>query len=133
MIGPFLVFFKKSKTKLKIYSNLEFCTQEKRKFLIEKLLILVCIFQGKSKQGQFALDTSVKAITYYKDFFGVSYPLPKYDCIAIADFQMGAMENWGLVTFRETAVLVDPENTSAKAKQWIAIGIYRNSWCARIF
>ena len=90
-----------------------------------KLLILVylCIFQGKSKQGQFALDTSVKSINYYKDFFGVSYPLPKYDCIAIADFSMGAMENWGLVTFRETAVLVDPENTSAKAKQWIAIGI----------
>ena len=71
-------------------------------------------FQGKTKQGQFALDTSVKSITYYKDFFGVSYPLPKYDCIAIADFQSGAMENWGLVTFRETAVLVDPTNTSQK-------------------
>ena len=79
-------------------------------------------FQGKTKQGQFALDTSVKSITYYKEFFGVSYPLPKYDCIAIADFQMGAMENWGLVTFRETAVLVDPTNTSQKTKQWVAIG-----------
>ena len=87
------------------------------------ILVYLCIFQGKSKQGQFALDTSVKSINYYKDFFGVSYPLPKYDCIAIADFSMGAMENWGLVTFRETTVLVDPENTSAKAKQWIAIGI----------
>ena len=45
----------------------------------------------------------------------------RYDCIAIADFQMGAMENWGLVTFRETAVLVDPKNTSAKTKQWVNI------------
>ena len=44
---------------------------------------------GKTAQGQFALDTSVKAIDYYKDFFGVAYPLPKYDCIAIADFEMG--------------------------------------------
>ena len=44
----------------------------------------------------------------------------RYDCIAIADFQMGAMENWGLVTFRETAVLVDPKNTSAKTKQWVS-------------
>merc|ERR1719273_2743478 len=41
--------------------------------------------------------------------------------IAIADFQMGAMENWGLVTFRETAVLVDSKNTSQKTKQWVAI------------
>ena len=76
---------------------------------------------GKTEQGKFTLDTSVKAISYYTDFFGVSYPLPKYDCIAIADFQMGAMENWGLVTFRETAVLVDPKNTSAQTKQWVAI------------
>ena len=60
------------------------------------------------------MDTSVKAITYYKDVFGVSYPLPKYDCIAIADFHMGAMENWGLVVFSETAVLVDSKNTSQK-------------------
>ena len=85
--------------------------------------ILVSVYtpMGKTEQGKFALDTSIKAITYYKDFFGVPYPLPKYDCIAIADFQMGAMENWGLVTFRETAVLVDPKNTSASTKQWVAI------------
>ena len=76
---------------------------------------------GKKEQGQFALQTSAKAITYYKDFFGISYPLKKYDCIAIADFQCGAMENWGLVTFRESAVLVDPSNSSAGTKQWVAI------------
>ena len=39
---------------------------------------------------------------------------------------MGAMENWGLVTFRETAVLVDPKNTSAKTKQWV--NIFENSY-----
>ena len=87
------------------------------------------IFQGKTKQGDFALETSVKAITYYKDFFGVPYPLPKYDCIAISDFSCGAMENWGLVTFRETAVLCDSQNTSAKAKQWIAIGSFLKLHC----
>jgi len=76
---------------------------------------------GKTEQGKFALQTSIRSIEYYKEFFGVEYPLPKYDCIAIADFQMGAMENWGLVTFRETAVLVDPKNTSARTKQWVAI------------
>ena len=53
-------------------------------------------------------------------FFIECFFLFRYDCIAIADFQMGAMENWGLVTFRETAVLVDPKNTSAKTKQWVS-------------
>ena len=76
---------------------------------------------GKTEQGKFALDTSIRALEYYTDFFDVAYPLPKYDCIAIADFQMGAMENWGLVTYRESCILVDPKNTSSASKQWIAI------------
>ena len=76
---------------------------------------------GKTEQGRFALETSKRAIQFYNDFFGVPYPLKKYDCIAIADFQCGAMENWGLVTFRESAVLADPANTSSSSKQWIAI------------
>ena len=76
---------------------------------------------GKTEQGTFALESSKRAIQFYNDFFGVHYPLKKYDCIAIADFQCGAMENWGLVTFRESAVLADPANTSSSAKQWIAI------------
>jgi len=76
---------------------------------------------GKTEQGRFALETSKRAIQFYNDFFGVPYPLEKYDCIAIADFQCGAMENWGLVTFRESAVLADPANTSSSSKQWIAI------------
>ena len=76
---------------------------------------------GKTEQGRFALESSKRAIQFYNDFFGVPYPLKKYDCIAIADFQCGAMENWGLVTFRESAVLADPANTSSSSKQWIAI------------
>jgi aminopeptidase N len=42
---------------------------------------------------------------------------------------MGAMENWGLVTFRETAVLVDPKNTSAKTKQWVSKSVLMNKYC----
>jgi puromycin-sensitive aminopeptidase len=87
----------------------------------EGTLVRVYTPMGKTEQGKFALDTIVKAMTFYIDFFGVSYPLPKYDNIAIADFPIGAMENWGLVTFRETAILVDPENTAASNKQYVAI------------
>lgn len=56
--------------------------------------------KGKLDQGDFALVASKRALEYYTEFFDVKYPLPKYDCIAIPDFQCGAMENWGLVTYR---------------------------------
>ncbi|XP_071496588.1 puromycin-sensitive aminopeptidase-like [Diadema antillarum] len=76
---------------------------------------------GKKEQGDFALEVAVKTLPFYKDYFNIAYPLPKIDLIAIPDFAAGAMENWGLVTYRETALLVDPKNSSAKAKQWVAI------------
>lgn len=76
---------------------------------------------GKTEQGKFALDASIRSLEFYTEFFDVKYPLPKYDCIAVADFECGAMENWGLVTYRETCILMDPANTSAANKQWIAI------------
>ncbi|RUS74701.1 hypothetical protein EGW08_017531, partial [Elysia chlorotica] len=76
---------------------------------------------GKSEQGNFALDVAVKTLPFYNDYFGIAYPLPKVDLIAIPDFSAGAMENWGLITYRETALLVDPENSSARCKQWVAL------------
>lgn len=76
---------------------------------------------GKKEQGRFALHVATKVLPYYKEYFNIAYPLPKIDLIAIADFSAGAMENWGLVTYRETCLLVDPENTSAIRKQWIAL------------
>ena len=76
--------------------------------------------RGKEAQGQFALDTSVKLLSFFNDYFGIPYPLPKLDHLAIPDFAAGAMENWGCVTYRETALLVDPENSSAGTRQRVA-------------
>ncbi|KAK3768872.1 hypothetical protein RRG08_021880 [Elysia crispata] len=76
---------------------------------------------GKSEQGNFALDVAVKTLPFYNNYFGIAYPLPKVDLIAIPDFSAGAMENWGLITYRETALLVDAENSSARIKQWVAL------------
>lgn len=78
---------------------------------------------GKKEQGRFALKVATKVLPYYNDYFKISYPLPKMDLIAIADFSAGAMENWGLVTYRETFVLVDPDNTSLIRKQSIALTV----------
>ncbi|PWA30734.1 hypothetical protein CCH79_00009263 [Gambusia affinis] len=72
---------------------------------------------GKAEQGKFALET----LPFYKDYFSVPYPLPKIDLIAIADFAAGAMENWGLVTYRETALLIDPKNSCSSSRQWVAL------------
>ncbi|KAL1518164.1 hypothetical protein ABEB36_001830 [Hypothenemus hampei] len=85
------------------------------------VLVRVYTPKGKREQGLFALEVATKVLPYYKEYFNIAYPLPKIDLIAIADFSAGAMENWGLVTYRETALLVDPENTSAVSKQWIAL------------
>jgi len=75
---------------------------------------------GKENQASFALDTSVKLLGYFNEYFGIPYPLPKLDHIAIPDFAAGAMENWGAVTYRETALLVDPDNSSAGTRQRVA-------------
>nr|XP_058942473.1 puromycin-sensitive aminopeptidase-like [Pocillopora verrucosa] len=85
------------------------------------VLIRVYTPKGKTIQGQFALEVAQKTLPFYKEYFEISYPLPKMDLIAIPDFAAGAMENWGLVTYRETALLVDPENSSSAAKQWVGL------------
>uniref|UniRef100_A0A915EUB2 Aminopeptidase n=1 Tax=Ditylenchus dipsaci TaxID=166011 RepID=A0A915EUB2_9BILA len=66
--------------------------------------VRVYTIPGKKNQGQFALDLAAKFLDYYSEWFGIPCPLPKCDLIAIPDFSMGAMENWGLVTYREIAL-----------------------------
>ncbi|WCJ29383.1 aminopeptidase M1 [Euphorbia peplus] len=75
---------------------------------------------GKADQGKFALNVAVKTLELYKVYFAVQYPLPKLDMIAIPDFAAGAMENYGLVTYRETALLFDDKHSAAANKQRVA-------------
>ncbi|TWW60283.1 endoplasmic reticulum aminopeptidase 1b [Takifugu flavidus] len=70
----------------------------------------------KIDQTAFALDTAVRLLDFYEDYFDIPYPLPKQDLAAIPDFQSGAMENWGLTTYRETALLYDPDKSSPSDK-----------------
>ncbi|XP_065045657.1 aminopeptidase M1-B-like [Musa acuminata AAA Group] len=78
---------------------------------------------GRSNQGKFALDVAVKALELYIKYFSVPYPLPKLDMVAIPDFAAGAMENYGLVTYREIALLYDELHSSASVKQSVAITV----------
>lgn len=68
----------------------------------------------------FALDVAKRSVEFLEDYFGVAYPLPKIDHVAVPDFSSGAMENWGLVTYREVALLSYPEESSQSAKELIA-------------
>ncbi|XP_033100847.1 endoplasmic reticulum aminopeptidase 1-like [Anneissia japonica] len=71
----------------------------------------------------FSLEVLNKTITYYEDYFGVAYPLPKQDMVAIPDFGAGAMENWGLITYRKVDILYNNKSTSVSQKQRIVIVI----------
>lgn len=69
----------------------------------------------------FSLDVAIKCLEFYNEYFGIDYPLPKCDMVALPDFASGAMENWGLITYREQCMLVDPNNTSLATKQYVAM------------
>ena len=81
------------------------------------VLVRVYTPPGKGVHGDFALKCACKSLDLYDDFFGVPYPLPKLDMVAIPEFAMGAMENWGLVTYREVDVLIDPVKASSQQRQ----------------
>jgi aminopeptidase N len=79
--------------------------------------IRVIATKGNAELGRYALNASAEILKYYNDYFGVPYPLPKLDQIAIPGGFGGAMENWGGITYYESRLLFDPKNSSAETKQ----------------
>lgn len=67
----------------------------------------------------FPLEVAVGSIDFFDEYFGVPYPLPKADHVALPDFSSGAMENWGLITYREIALLVD-KTSSVSMREYVA-------------
>lgn len=85
--------------------------------------VKVGVFATKAHQPKeldFALNIAKRAIEFYEDFYQTPYPLPHSWQLALPDFSAGAMENWGLVTYREAYLLLDPDNTSLDMKQLVA-------------
>lgn len=74
-------------------------------------------------QADFALNITGRILELYEQTFGLPYPLPKLDQIAIPDFVSGAMEHWGLITYRETMLLYNEREASVSNKQRVAIVI----------
>ncbi len=85
--------------------------------------VKVGVFATKAHQAKeldFALDIAKRAIEFYEDFYQTKYPLPHSWQLALPDFSAGAMENWGLVTYREAYLLIDPDNTALDMKRVVA-------------
>ncbi len=85
--------------------------------------IRACATPDKVQLAQFALSGAEFFLHYYDNYFGIKYPMPKLDMIAIPDFEAGAMENFGAITYRETAMLVDEKTASINAKKTVAVDV----------
>ena len=72
------------------------------------------------EHGRFSLELAAKTLKFYEEVFDSKFPLPKMDMIAIPDFSAGAMENWGLVTYRIVDLLLDEKTSGASKKQRVA-------------
>src|ERR1035437_1463019 len=92
------------------------CTEGKQ----DGVPIRACATPDKVKLTKFALDAAKWNLKYYDKYFGVKYPMAKLDMVAIPDFEAGAMENFGCITYRETEMLVDAKDGALPAKKDVA-------------
>ncbi|KAH6608174.1 aminopeptidase 2 [Trichoderma cornu-damae] len=91
-----------------------------RRYNGKQIPVRVYTTRGLKEQGRWALEHAPKIIDYFSDIFGIDYPLPKSDLLAVHEFTHGAMENWGLVTYRTTQLLFDDKTSDARFKNAVA-------------
>ncbi|KAH0542618.1 hypothetical protein FGG08_003026 [Glutinoglossum americanum] len=91
-----------------------------RKYNGRNLPVRVYTTKGLKEQGRFALKNAAQIVDYFSEVFRIDYPLPKVDLLAVHEFTHGAMENWGLITYRTTAVLYDEASSDARYKNRVA-------------
>ncbi|GCB19566.1 alanine/arginine aminopeptidase [Aspergillus awamori] len=91
-----------------------------RKYQGKSIPVRVYTTKGLKEQARFALECAHRTVDYFSEIFEIEYPLPKADLLAVHEFAMGAMENWGLVTYRTTAVLFDEGKSDTRYKNRIA-------------
>ena len=95
-------------------------TFTERKYSGKQLPVRVYTTPGYKERGQLGAEVSAKVVDFYSDIFQLEYPLPKIDLLAVHEFSHGAMENWGLITYRITAILFDPKTSDAQYKKRVA-------------
>ncbi len=96
--------------------------KSQQKVLDDGTLLRAWATPGKEGNLSFAMVEAESYLKFYNDFFGIKYPLEKCDIVAVPDFESGAMENWGLITFRESSLLID-ESSDISHKQYVSLVI----------
>ena len=81
--------------------------------------IRIITTEGKREQARYALEVTERVLTYYNYYFGIRYPMPKLDQIAVPGGFSGAMENWGAITYNERNLLFDPAKSSQATRQGV--------------
>ncbi|XP_063847044.1 glutamyl aminopeptidase-like [Scylla paramamosain] len=95
------------------FQHVEILTKENKPFRVYTT-------PDQISRANYSLQLGVNVLNYFEDYFKVEYPLPKQDMIAIPDFISGAMEHWGLITYREVNLLYDPKGSSSYNRQRVA-------------
>jgi aminopeptidase N/puromycin-sensitive aminopeptidase len=83
--------------------------------------IRACATPDQVQYGAFALKTAEYVLHHYNNYFGIKYPMPKLDMIGIPDFEAGAMENFGAITYRESDLLLDSSHASVGAQRRVGL------------
>ena len=79
---------------------------------------------GEEDQGTYALSVEKNVLPFYNAYFGIPYPLPKLDMIAIpGNYEAGAMENWGAITYIDDSLLFDPKTSSPRTRETIHLDV----------
>jgi aminopeptidase N len=80
--------------------------------------------RGEAKQAEYSLEVERNVLPFYNQYFATPYPLPKLDLIAIpGNFEAGAMENWGAITFIDDTMLFNPKTSAARTRETIHIDV----------
>jgi hypothetical protein len=90
---------------------------------VDGVKIRVITTEGKREQAKYALEVTEKVLPYYDRYFGIRYPLPKLDQIAVPGGFDGAMENWGGITYNESMLLFDPQTSSQQTRRDIFVTV----------
>jgi aminopeptidase N/puromycin-sensitive aminopeptidase len=87
----------------------------------DEVPIRACSTPDKVELTRFALESAKYVLHYYDTYFGIKYPMPKLDMVALPDFEAGAMENFGCITYRETDLLTDMKTGDIPSKKRVAV------------
>ncbi|MEO6744443.1 MAG: M1 family metallopeptidase [Caldimonas sp.] len=86
---------------------------------VDGIPLRILTAKGKKEEALYAMEVTKKVLTYYREYFGVPFELPKLDQIAVPGVREGAMEDWGFISYNESNLLYNPANSSIDTKQGV--------------